>query len=131
MGQVEWLEDSQCFMATSDDIDGLVLQADNLAEMEEEMQDIIPVLLESNHGVSIDAESMTLEPARQIGAGHNIHDQPPGLSLSLSMWQACREVSKLLRRHGARSSANNVSSGTAPSRAEFCPHGGVKTRRFT
>ena len=64
MVKVEWLEDGQCFMATSDDIDGLVLQADNIAEMEEDLRDIIPVLLESNHGVSIDAESMTLEPGR-------------------------------------------------------------------
>ena len=68
MVKVEWLEDGQCFMATSDDIDGLVLQADNLAEMEEEMRDIIPVLLESNHGVSIDAESMTLEPGQAASA---------------------------------------------------------------
>ena len=66
--KVEWLDDGQCFMATSDDIDGLVLQADNLAEMEEEMRDIIPVLLESNHGVSIDAESMTLEPGQAASA---------------------------------------------------------------
>ena len=63
-GQVEWLDDGQCFMATSDDIDGLVLQADNIAEMEEEMRDIIPFYSRGNHGVSIDAESMTLEPGR-------------------------------------------------------------------
>ena len=76
MVKVEWLDDGQCFMATSDDIDSLVLQADNIAEMEEEMRDIIPVLLESNHGVSIDAESMTLEPGRDKKARVTIHDQP-------------------------------------------------------
>ena len=67
--KVEWLDEGQCFMATSDDIDGLVLQADTLAEMEVEIRDIIPVLLEGNHGVAIDGERLMLAPGRAASAG--------------------------------------------------------------
>lgn len=66
--KVEWLDDGQCFMATSDDIDGLVLQADTLDEMEVEMRDIIPVLLEGNHNVIVDGESLSLDQGRSSSA---------------------------------------------------------------
>ena len=49
---IEWLDDEKMFVAYSDNIDGLMLEAATLNEMVESLQDIVPILLEENGQVS-------------------------------------------------------------------------------
>ena len=66
MVKVEWLEDGQCFMATSDDIDGLVLEGDNTSQLEQYLREVIPMLLEDDFGHAIDGAALHLS---RIGKG--------------------------------------------------------------
>lgn len=43
-----WDEDARVWVATSDDVPGLVTEAENLDELRANLLDIIPVLLEEN-----------------------------------------------------------------------------------
>lgn len=45
---VEWCEDDAVFIASSDDIDGLIVEAETLQEMVESLQGLVPALLEAN-----------------------------------------------------------------------------------
>ena len=64
--KVEWLDDGQCFMATSDDIDGLVLEGDDPAQLEQYLREVIPMLLEDDFGHVIDGAALHLS---RIGKG--------------------------------------------------------------
>ena len=64
--KVEWLNDGQCFMATSDDIDGLVLEGDDPAQLEQYLREVIPMLLEDDFGHVIDGAALHLS---RIGKG--------------------------------------------------------------
>ena len=44
-----WDDDAQVFIATSDDIPGLVTEAENLGVLERKLKIMIPELLELNH----------------------------------------------------------------------------------
>ena len=59
--RVEWSEDGECYMAASDDIQGLILETDDLDTMEVEMRDIIPWLLEGNHNVSVSSNDIKIK----------------------------------------------------------------------
>lgn len=45
---VEWCEDDEVFIASSDDIDGLIVEAESFQEMVESLQGLVPALLEAN-----------------------------------------------------------------------------------
>ena len=45
---VEWLEESKVFLATSDDVKGLVLEADTLDDLVRDLKEIVPILIEEN-----------------------------------------------------------------------------------
>lgn len=66
MVKVEWLEDGQCFMATSDDIDGLVLEGDDTSQLEQYLREVIPMLLEDDFGHAIDGAVLNLS---RVGKG--------------------------------------------------------------
>lgn len=66
MVKVEWRDDGQCFMATSDDIDGLVLEGDDTSQLEQYLREVIPMLLEDDFGHAIDGAALHLS---RIGKG--------------------------------------------------------------
>jgi predicted RNase H-like HicB family nuclease len=45
---IEWLDDEEMFVAYSNDIDGLIVEAETLNEMLESLQGLVPALLEAN-----------------------------------------------------------------------------------
>ncbi len=45
---IEWCSEGKVFIATSDDIDGLILEADDIPQMLEHLKDVVPMLLEAN-----------------------------------------------------------------------------------
>lgn len=45
---IEWIAEDKSYLATSDDIDGLILEAATINEMVENLQDVVPLLLEEN-----------------------------------------------------------------------------------
>ena len=49
---IEWLDDENMFVAYSDDIDGLMIEAATFNEMVASLQDMVPILLEENGQVS-------------------------------------------------------------------------------
>lgn len=57
---VEWL-DEEVYLATSEDIKGLVLQTDTLDEMEKEMRECIPWLLEGNHNIHVSPKDLSIK----------------------------------------------------------------------
>ena len=56
---VEFLKEG-VYLATSEDIDGLVLETDTLEEMEEEMRENIPWLLEGNHSIRVAKKDLSI-----------------------------------------------------------------------
>ena len=57
---VEWL-DEEVYLATSDDIDGLVLETGTLEEMVDEMRENIPWLLKGNHGTRVAKRDLSID----------------------------------------------------------------------
>lgn len=45
---IEWIAEDEIYLATSADIDGLILEAATINEMVESLQDVVPMLLEEN-----------------------------------------------------------------------------------
>lgn len=45
---IEWIAEDKVYLATSDDIDGLILEAATINEMVENLQDVVPMLLQEN-----------------------------------------------------------------------------------
>ena len=56
---VEKLE-GDVYLASSEDIKGLVLQTDTLDEMVEEMRECVPWLLEGNHGIHVSPKDISI-----------------------------------------------------------------------
>ena len=56
------LLDGEVYLATSEDIDGLILETDTLEEMEKEMLENIPWLLEGNHKIRVAKRNLTIAP---------------------------------------------------------------------
>ena len=73
---IEWLDDEKMFVAYSDNIDGLMLEAATLNEMVESLQDIVPILLEENGQVS--------REQRQEKINFDLHIRSPLSNLSRS-----------------------------------------------
>lgn len=46
--EVEWCDEDKVFIASSDDVDGLVLEAESIDEMIKNLHDVVPMLLEAN-----------------------------------------------------------------------------------
>ncbi len=46
--EIEWCDEDEVFIASSRDIDGLLLEAETPNEMLENLQDVVPMLLEEN-----------------------------------------------------------------------------------
>ena len=55
------LLDEEVYLATSDDIDGLVLETDTLEEMIEEMRENIPWLLKGNHSTRVAKRDLSID----------------------------------------------------------------------
>lgn len=60
---IEFDVQAQVFIATSKDIHGLALEADTPEEMRRHLSDVVPVLLQRNHGISLaeEADKHTLD----------------------------------------------------------------------
>ncbi len=46
--EVEWCDDGKVFVAASNDIVGLILEAETINELIADMQEVVPILLEEN-----------------------------------------------------------------------------------
>lgn len=49
---IDFDEEAKVFIATSKDITGLVLEAETAEQMHEYLADVVPILLDENHGIS-------------------------------------------------------------------------------
>jgi len=48
---IEWVAEDRAYLATSEDIKGLVIRAENLPDMMQSLTELVPILLEENHGI--------------------------------------------------------------------------------
>ena len=55
------LQNEGVYLASSEDIKGLVLQTDTLDEMEAEFRECVPWLLEGNHDVHVSPEDLRIQ----------------------------------------------------------------------
>lgn len=53
---IEWIAEDKAYLATSGDIKGLVVGAESLSEMMENLTELVPILLEENHGITLDGD---------------------------------------------------------------------------
>lgn len=67
---IDFDEEAKVFIATSKDITGLILEAETAEQMHEYLADVVPILLEENHGIRLaeDGESHGLD--MKINAMH-------------------------------------------------------------
>lgn len=63
---VEWDADAEVFIASSDDIDGLVVEAETINEMVTHLQEVIPMLLEENRQSLQDFDFHIKSPGRPL-----------------------------------------------------------------
>lgn len=61
--KVEWLEEGQCYMATSDDLDGLIVEGESLPQLEDHIREVAALLLELDLGRSVDEKALKLKQA--------------------------------------------------------------------
>lgn len=67
---IEWIAEDKAYLATSKDITGLIVGAETLPEMMESLTELVPILLEENHGIHLgEDDSHELKLSTNLPAG--------------------------------------------------------------
>ena len=67
---IDWVAEDRAYLATSEDIKGLVVGAENLPDMMQSLTELVPILLEENHGIRLeDAADHELKLLTNLPAG--------------------------------------------------------------